>query len=322
MESLRSYWAPRYWPAWVLVGWFRLTASLPWRPAIRLHEAIGRVCWRLMGRQRRIVERNVEIGFPELDSRGVQDLVRRHFESLGACLAETAFSWFGKVGDKLTDFEMEGEEHVFAALAKGRGVILYTGHFTPVEICAPSLKATFPLFTFMFHPRRNALLNEVQRRGRMHSAHLGFASNNVRAMLKALKDNAVVWYAPDQKLSGRNSTVLPFLGQSTIASTATCRLARVSGAAVVPFFYRRLPDDSGYGLRFEPEIEGIGAGDEIEGTRRLLEVLEGFVRECPEQYAWSHKRPKQRPPDSEVAPGPESRDAKESQPCEFRDGVS
>jgi Kdo2-lipid IVA lauroyltransferase/acyltransferase len=319
MESLRPFWAPRYWSAWVLVGWFRLTASLPWRPAIRLHEAIGRVCCLLMARHRRAFERNIELCFPDLDSRAVHELVRRHFESLGACLAETAFAWFGKVDESLTDFKMEGEEHVFAALAKGRGVILYTGHFTPVEICGPPLKKTFPLFAFMFHPRRNALLNEVQRRGRLHSAHLGFASNNVRAMLKALKNNAVVWYAPDQKFSGRNSAVLPFLGQSTIASTATCRLARVSGAAVVPFFYRRLPDDSGYALRFEPEIENIGAGDEIAGTRRLLAVLERFVRECPDQYAWTHRRLKQQPAEP---PAPESHEGDESQPCEFRDGVS
>ncbi|MGD8341231.1 MAG: phosphoethanolamine--lipid A transferase, partial [Gammaproteobacteria bacterium] len=285
----------------------RLTSLLPWRSAVRLHMGIGRVCWRLMTRHRIIVERNIELCFPKLDADGVRRLVRQHFENLGACLAETSFAWFGRVDQSRIPFVIEGDEHVFAALAKGRGVILYTGHFTPLEICAPVLNDTLPNFAFMFHPRRNELLDEFQRRGRRRSSEISFPRDDVRAMLRALARNAVVWYAPDQYFSSRGSTVLPFLGEPQTVSTATCRLARASGAAVVPFFYRRLADGSGYVLRFEPEVENAGTDDVEAGTRRLLAVLENFIRECPEQYAWTHRRLKHRPTEP-AAPEEDSRD--------------
>lgn len=300
-RPLIRYWGPRYWPAWMLVAWMKLTSLLPWRFAIRLHKSIGRICWRLMAGHRRVVERNIELCFPELDEPGVRALVRQHFESLGACLAETAFAWFGRVDQSHVPFRIEGDEHVYSALARGRGVILYTGHFTPLEIFAPVLNEIFPKFGFMFHRRRCELLDELQRRGRQRSSQVSCPSNNVRAMLRALRGNAVVWYASDQNFSSRGSAVLSFFGEPATVSTATCRLARASGAAVVPFSYRRLPDDRGYVLEFEPALENIECGDEHAGTARLLGILERFIRACPEQYAWTHRRLKHRPSE---APGP------------------
>lgn len=293
-RSLWRFWGPRYWPVWLLIAWLRLTSWLPWRLAIALHRLLGRAGLALMRRHRQVVRRNLELSFPELDSTSLSNLVRLNFENLGACVAELTFAWFGKVDRSLAHFEIEGREHVEAALAKGNGVILYTGHFTPIEICAPVLKEIFPLFGFMFHPRRNALLSEIQRRGRKHSGHLCFPSDNVRAMLRALRQNAVVWYAPDQNFSSRSSIVLPFFGEPATVSTATCRLARASGAPIVPFFYRRLPDDSGYLMRFEPEVENIDNEDDTACTRGLLSILERFIRECPEQYVWTHRRLKHR----------------------------
>jgi KDO2-lipid IV(A) lauroyltransferase len=107
----------------------------------------------------------------------------------------------------------------------------------------------------------------------------------------------VIWYAPDQCFASRSTTVLPFFGAPQTVSTATSRLARASGAAVIPFAYRRSADDSGYVLRFEPALEDVGTDDDEAGTSRLLEVLERFIRDCPAQYAWTHRRLKHRPAD-------------------------
>ena len=60
--------SPRYWPVWAFDFWLRGTAALPWRTAIKLHEALGRIAGALSGRRRRIVRRNLELCFPELAS--------------------------------------------------------------------------------------------------------------------------------------------------------------------------------------------------------------------------------------------------------------
>jgi KDO2-lipid IV(A) lauroyltransferase len=288
--SLLRFWKPRYWSAWLLVFWFRLTTMLPWRMAIKLHKGIGDVVWLLLGRRRRKVEESIALCFSELGDAEIRRLARQHFQSLGALIAETAYAWLGKVDESLTEFRVEGAEHVYSALAAGRGVILYTGHFTAVEICGPTLKRLFPLVGYMFNRRRNALLDEVQLRGRRYSGHVSLPNDNIRAMIKALKRQAVVWYAPDQTYSTKGSMRLPFFGQPANVSTATCRIARVTGASVVPFFYRRLADETGYLLRFDPPIEPALLQDEEGGTRYLIRVLEGFIRDCPEQYGWMSSR--------------------------------
>ena len=285
--------SPRYWPTWLFDFWLRLTAALPWRVGLALHKVLGRVAGAL-SRRRRIVRRNLEVCFPELDARSIKRIVNAHFASVGAFVAELAMAWHGSPRRRSGLYRIEGVEHLRDALARGKGVVLYTGHFTPLEICAPAVKSLVPLYAFMFRPRRNPLMNALQSRGRSSCAHVSVTNDNVRDMLALLARNAVVWYSPDQARIDSGELV-PFFSQPAMTSTAPSRLARLSGAAIVPLFYRRLPDDSGYLLRFHAPLDGIPSRDAIADTTRLMAVLEGFVRECPEQYFWIHRKFKNRP---------------------------
>ena len=114
-------------------------------------------------------------------------------------------------------------------------------------------------------------------------------------MLRALRDKTVVWYAPDQVRSDNSGQLMPFFGVPAMINTATSRIARAGGAVVIPFFYRRLADSSGYLLRFEPPLEDLPSGDTTHDTTRLISVLERFIRECPEQYFWIHRKFRGRP---------------------------
>lgn len=278
----------------MFLGWLRFTAALPWRTAIKLHKAIGRLVGAVAGRRRKIVRRNVDICFPNLAEHEREALVRRHFENVGAMLAELAIIWFGSIDALRHRFRIEGVEHLDAAVAKGRGVLLFSGHFTPLEICAPAVKAMVPLYAVMFRRRSNPLLDEIQRRGRVRTAHVAVPNNNIREVLRTLARNATLWYAPDQARID-SGELLPFFGEPCMVSTAASRIARLSGAAIVPFFYCRTDDDSGYVLRFHAPLPGIPSGDPIDDTVRLMAVLEDFVRQCPDQYHWMHRKFKDRP---------------------------
>jgi Kdo2-lipid IVA lauroyltransferase/acyltransferase len=288
------FWRPRYWLTWVFVGWLRVTAFLPWRVAIKLHKVIGRAAGALQPRRRAIVRRNLEICFPERTSTELDALSKRHFENIGAFLAEMAIAWFGDLDRLAHLFRIEGTEHVLAALARGKGVLLYSGHFTSLEICVPIIKRLVPLSAFMFRRRSNSLLTEIQRRGRRRTAHVSFANDDVRALLRVLGRNSTVWYAPDQARVD-SGVLLPFFGEPSMTSTAASRVARHSGAAVIPLFYCRLPDDAGYVLRFQAPLEDLPSADAARDTARLTAVLEDFVRECPDQYFWTHRKFKGRP---------------------------
>ena len=294
---------PKYWPVWAFAVWLRLTAALPWRFAIALHKALGRFAGRLAGRRRRIVRRNLELCFPDLGAAEIEAMTGRHFANVGAFVAELAFAWYASPKRRERLFRIEGLEHVHAALAKGKGVMLYSGHFTPLEISASVVKPHVPLFAFMYKPRRNPLMNALQNRGRGGYAHVAVANDDVREMLALLERNAVVWHAPDQARVDSGELV-PFFSQLAMTSTAPSRLARVSRATIVPVFFRRLADESGYLLRFQAPLPDRPSRDAIVDTTRLAAVLEGFVRECPEQYFWMHRRFKDRPgaPDAYAEP--------------------
>ena len=284
---LTQFLGPRYWLTWLFVGWLRLTAALPWQATIVIHRWIGRVVWHLLPGRRRVVVRNLEICFPELDPRARLELARRSFENAAISVGEVGIAWFSR---KLPPVRVEGREHLDAALAKGNGVILLSGHFTTLELTGLFVKPLTPLFAFMYRARSNALLDAVQARGRERTAHLSFSNTDTRAMLRALRDNATVWYAPDQAHTGAGAELLPFFGEPAMTNTATARLARVSGAAVLPFQFRRLDDGSGYLVRFEPAVAGVPSDDATADTMKLTSILEGFIRSCPEQYLWTHRR--------------------------------
>jgi KDO2-lipid IV(A) lauroyltransferase len=289
--------APRFWSTWAVIAWLRMTACLPLPAALKVHKLLGRrLLWSLLPRRRAIVQRNLEICFPELGPEGVERLAREHFANIGAFFAELAFAWFASSRRLARLFHIEGIEHLRAALDRGSGVVLVSGHFTPLEICTPAIKPLVPLFAFMYTPRRNALLDAFQSRGRERTGHESFPNSDLRALLRALKRNAVVWYAPDQAYAGSTGELLTFFGEPAMTNTGASRIARLTGAAIVPLFYCRRPDDSGYLLRFHAPLPGVPSDDPVRDTRALTAQLEEFVRECPAQYFWTHRKFKGRPP--------------------------
>lgn len=292
-QPLKRFSLTRFWRAWSVVLWLKLAAALPVQLSLALHARLGRWLYRIDARRAHVVRRNLEICFPELGPHDREDLVERHFESFGMSIAEYALAWFAPARKLEGRFEIEGLHHVLAALARGRGAILYTGHFHSIDICGWPLKRTLPRFACMFSHRSNALLDEIQRRGRLRIAHEQVPDDNVRALLRALAGGAAVWYAPDQMYA--QGALVPFFGEPAMTNLATAKLARVSGAPVVPFSYRRSDTRGRYALEFHAPLEGIPSGDALADTARLAHVLEGFVRAAPEQYHWLHRRFKGRP---------------------------
>jgi KDO2-lipid IV(A) lauroyltransferase len=288
--SLWRFLAPRYWRAWILIGWLRLVVLLPWRFSLRLHQRLGR--W-LGGRSRKsaaLVRENLAICFPELGEPVRERLAASYFGNMGAIVAELALVWFASPRRLEGMFEVQGEENLARALAGGRGVILSAGHFTPIELCGLAIGPYVPCYALMYNQRRSRLLSEIQRRCRARYADVSFPKRNLRAMLRSLARNAVVFYAADEAHTGKSSALLPFFGEAALTNTALPRLAAISGAAVVPVFYCRKADNSGYLIRFGPPLANF-PGDDIEAdTLRLTALLETSIRACPAQYFWKQRR--------------------------------
>jgi KDO2-lipid IV(A) lauroyltransferase len=295
-----NFWQHRF--AWLryAVGWLayagmRSIVLLPFGWQLALGKAFGRATRVLVRSRSRIAARNLEVCFPEMSAAERDRVLRAHFASLGAFVIEMSMGWFGSERKIRELFRVEGEEHLRAALERGKGVILATAHFTTMEIWWPALRPLCPRLTGMYKWQRNPVMNKAMYRGRGRSIDVQFANDNVREMLRQLARNSAAIYLSDQSYAGKGSELLPFFGEPAMTNTALARIARISDAAVLPFFCRRLPDDSGYVMTFGAPLDGVPSSDRNEDTRRLNRALEDQIRLCPEQYWWIHKRFKSRP---------------------------
>ena len=191
---------------------------------------------------------------------------------------------------------VEGAEHLEAALARGNGVLLLTGHFTMLELGARFITWHQP-FHAMYRSHKNRLYETVMRRERERRCRLpALPHENIRGLLRAFKKGEAVWYAPDQNHGIRNSVFVPFFGVTACTVTATSRLAGLSGAAVVPYFPKRLPGAAGYEVVILPALPEFPSENVEADTQRINELLEHYIRQAPEQYLWVHRRFKTQPP--------------------------
>ena len=288
--------SPRNWPSWLGVGVMKLVALLPYRALYALGRLLGMLTRQLPGERRRIARRNLEICFPELDDAGRDRLLRATLADLGMMLVEFAYAWMGS--DRAVarvPCAIEGLEHLDACRRKGQGVLLVGAHFSHLELCARLVSQRLRI-AGMYRVMDNPVFEAAVLRARLRYAEAMFTKDELRATVRYLKRGGALWYAPDQDMRGKDAVFVPFFGIDAATITATHHLARLSGAAVIPFFHKRLPNGEGYALRLEAPLENFPTGDVAADTARINAVIERMVREAPEQYLWVHKRFKSRPP--------------------------
>lgn len=274
----------------------RAVAVLPFAVQIRVGALLGRILKRVQRRERRIAERNLEICFPELDEEAREQLLARHFRSLGLSIVEMAIAWYAPASRIRRLVRVEGREHLDAALARGRGVILVTAHFTMLELGVAILESLHDQVTCLYRPQRNAMMDALILRGRSRFSRSHVSRDNVRALVRRLKANDAVLYLPDQTHLGNQSVMLPFFGEPALTNIATSKLARIGDAAVLTYFFRREPDDSGYTVHIGPPFEDLPSTDPEADAVRIFARLEDYIRVAPEQYLWVYKKFKRRPP--------------------------
>ena len=284
---------PRHWLAWLGIGAMTLLARLPWSLQRMLGSGLGALLRVALPGRRRIAARNLELCFPELDARARAALLRAHFAALGTGVFEFARAWWGSVAPLRGGLEVEGLEHMQAARAGGRGVIVVSGHFTTLEVCGRLLCDHVPL-AGMYRPHAQPAMEWAVKRGRLRYAAAMFTKNELRPAVKHLKQGGLLWYAPDQDPSRGDSVYVPFFGRPAHSLTSTHQLARLSGAAVVAFSHRRRAD-GGYTLALAPAFDGFPSRDPVADTARVMAAIEGMARAAPDQYLWIHRRFKRQP---------------------------
>lgn len=287
---------PRYWPTWFGFGIWYAMVQLPFRWQMTLGRLLGRALAAVAKRRRRIARRNIELCFPHLSVDEQKKLLMRSMEAIGIAFFETGIAWFwpGWRLDRI--YEAEGLEHLHAAQQQEAGVILMAFHFTHIDIGGKLLGRSFCI-DGTYRPHNNAVYDYVQHRGRERNTQQGVAipRGDMRAMVKALRNGRVVWYAPDQDYGPKHSVFVPFFGVPAATITATSQLARMGRATVIPFVQYRKADGRGYVVKIFSPLEEFPSADETADALRINQFAEARILEQPDNYLWVHRRFKTRP---------------------------
>jgi KDO2-lipid IV(A) lauroyltransferase len=290
--------SPRHWPAWLGIGAMAVLARLPWPLQRGLGRVLGALLRMAMGSRRRVAVRNLALCFPELDAAARERLLRAHFAAIGIGVFEFARAWWGSIAPLRRGLAVEGLEHLAAARAGGRGVIVVSGHFTTLEACGRLLCDHGVPLAGMYRPHAGGAMEWAVKRGRLRYAAAMFGREELRPAIRHLKDGGLLWFAPDQDTRRGDSVFVPFFGHPASSLTSTHQLARLSGAAVLAFAHERR-DDGGYTLRLSPAFAGFPTRDATTDTARVMAAIEAMVRAAPAQYLWIHRRFKRQPDGSD-----------------------
>ncbi len=267
---------------------------LPLKRLAPLGELFGSLLYAFGRERRHIALTNLRLCYPQMAGGEREALARAHFRAFGRSFLERGLLWWSPPGDIRRLVRVEGIERV-RALA-GRPVILFVPHFVGLDMGWTRLTLELDMVS-IYAQQKNFYFNAALYKGRLRFGHSKLLSRQegVRQAIRGMKAGRPFYYLPDMDYGQRDTIFVPFFGVPAATITGLSRLARMTGAKVVPCITRMLPGGDGYVVELgEPWADYPGESIEAD-TLRMNAWIEQRIAEMPEQYYWVHKRFKTRP---------------------------
>jgi KDO2-lipid IV(A) lauroyltransferase len=285
---------------WVVVAVARALGWMPRGMARRLAGGIAWAVFMLLGRLRRVGERNLEIALPQLNPEERRSVLRGVYRNLGWQLVE-----FCRMPRYTADnvqgwIRTERLERYLAARDRGKGVLVLTGHLGAWELSSfyHSLMG-YPM-GMVIRRLDNRLLDAFVNGIRcMHGNDVLHKDDFARGLMTAMRKGETVGILMDTNMTPPQGVFACFFGIEACTASGLAHVALKTCAAVVPGFLVWEPAERKYVLHFGPELEfkrtGQMKGDVLAATQQCNDVLESWIRRYPDQWLWIHRRWKTRP---------------------------
>jgi KDO2-lipid IV(A) lauroyltransferase len=286
-----------YLPVWLIAQTLRW---LP-RPVARgVARGIAIAFYWCHPRLRRVGKRNLELAFPEKSVAERERILKGVYLSLGRLLAEIP---------KFPDYTVEnvdriavydGLENYIAARDRGKGVLFMTAHLGGWEIGSFVHSLHGHWLNIIVRDLDNPLLNGWVRSLRSLHGNKTFSKDEyARGLLAAMKRGETVGALMDTNMTPPQGVFVNYFGRPACTAGGIARLAKRTGAAVLPAFTIWDEALGKYRIRFEPAIPTVCTEDDdadaVANTQNYTAAIEQAVREHPNQWLWVHRRWKTRP---------------------------
>jgi KDO2-lipid IV(A) lauroyltransferase len=253
-----------------------------------------------LGRLRRVGVRNLELAFPELSAKARRDILRGTYRSLAWQLVEFCRMAGYTAENSRAELRTEGLEHYVSARARGKGVLVVTGHLGAWELSSfyHSLMG-YPMGMVIRRLDNRRLDDYVNGIRCMHGNRVLHKDDFARGLLTAMRAGETVGILMDTNMRPPQGVFVDFFGHQACTASGLARVALKSGAAVLPGFMVWEKAERKYVLRFGPELEFRQTGDADADARAATQVCatvtEEWIRRYADQWLWIHRRWKTRP---------------------------
>ncbi len=286
---------------WAVVAVMKGLGSLPRGAARAIGSAIGSLAFRFTGRLRRVGRRNLALALPELSEGEREAVLRGVYRNLGRQLAEFCLMSGYSAASASEFIRYEGLENYQRARDRGKGVLVLTGHIGAWELSSfyHSLMG-YPM-GMVIRRLDNPLVDEMVNRIRcLHGNRVLHKDDFARGLLTEMRSGGTVGILMDTNMTPPQGVFVPFFHLLACTASGLARVARKTGAAVLPGFLLWEQRERRYVLHFGEELP-VDATDNDEAdatsnTARFTAVLEQYIRRYPDQWLWMHRRWKTRPP--------------------------
>lgn len=281
-------------------------AYLPWRWGLWVGRRLGDLGYWVLPGRRAVARANLERAFGGGRSRSeLGRLCRESFRHLGMTVVECCALCFGSRSTLLSRVDVEGVDHLKAAAAHGRGILLLTAHLGNWELLAAAHVHTGYPLSVVVRPLDSAVLDRLVTRFRERGGVEVIPKRRaLRGVREALRRGWMVGILLDQNASRREGVFVPFFGEPASTSKSLALLALWSGAPVVPVFIQR-EKEGRHRVTIEPAVPPPATGDREQDvlafTTAFSQIVESRIRHSPEQWFWMHRRWRTRPAVAAVA---------------------
>ncbi len=282
-----SFLCPRYWPVWFFVGILWLLAYLPHGVRRATAFALARLYQRIYPKRRRIVERNLEVCFPDQSATQRRAWRDAHFQLQAYAVLDLGRLWF-RSADYLKSQTEVSDPELFARLIRTGGVVLtghgagleWIGHFFTMNMTGSAMYKPFG---------KNRLLNWLFERGRgRHGARVYPREQGLKPHLRHLRAGQGFFYIADEDLGPGDSVFAPLFGVDKATIPLAGKIAALGKAEIYPALGQLDMASGRYRLLLLPPVK-VPAEASTDAAEVINQTLERLIRDDPPQYMWSLK---------------------------------
>ncbi len=275
--------------------WLVHGLPLSWQAA--LGAGVGRMLWHIAPSRRHVVLRNLALCLPALPDAERERLAREVFTWFSRSVIERGLLWFASPARLRRLIHVEGDWQ-FADRHPGP-VMWLVPHFVGLDVAGVATQLNIRRgLASIYQAQSNPVIDAAMRRARLRhgNTEIFARAETARPLMRAVRGGMGFFNLPDMDFGERDAQFVPFFGVPAATLLAPSRMARALGMAVQPVLVSLLPGGQGYRVRYLPPWENFPTDDAVADAARMNRCIEDWVRECPAQYFWVHRRFKTRPP--------------------------